>query len=188
MKHAQGHSNWTTNPSLSQHWLGSTLHALAMLVLYVVKFFSMRPSRHAAECHSEAMPEALPCENSDTAKETLFVATNDEPQEGLMVSSEPDECPAQRPSNHEAALTSRGSSRNRAYLAIPLRLATKTSRSTSPYRFATWGGKAERASGSSRWRGIASISRNATGGGGQTRACAAGRRGSRVHPRRPTRA
>ena len=170
MKHAQGRANWSGKPSLSHLWMGSTLHTLAMLVSIVVKFFQMALRRRARECHAEPTPERLPRTNNDPInRETTPADPLGQSQEGLMVSSEIAQSANSRPSNHEAGLTNRGSSRNRAYLAIPLRQPRKSASATSPYRFATWGGKRGDRRGLSRWWGIASISRNATGGGGWSR-------------------
>ena len=101
MKHAQGRAHWSGKPSLSQLWLGSTLHALAMLVLNVVSFLRMRPSRVPRECHTDVVPAALPRTNSNNNnRETTLAETSSETIEGLMVSS----TQSVRPSNQEARL------------------------------------------------------------------------------------
>ena len=179
MKHAQGRSNWTANPSLSQLWLGSTLHTLAMLALNVAIFLKMIPSRLPGECHTDVAPADLPDAKSDAIKgatTTTTIETLGLSQEGLILRAH-----EVRVSKDEAGLTSRGSSRNHACLAIPLRQPRKSASATSPSRSATGGGK-RGASGLSRWRGIASISRNATGGGGWSR-LRDQTEGSLVHPR-----
>jgi len=71
MRQAQGPAHWTENPPLSQHWLGSALCVLAMLVRNVVCFLKMPFSRSARECHAEPAPQGLPDAKRDTSiKET----------------------------------------------------------------------------------------------------------------------
>ena len=75
MRQAQGPAHWTGNPTLSQHWLGSALCALAMLVFHVVCFLKMPFSRNARECHAEPAPRGLPDGTRDTSiKETVPAA------------------------------------------------------------------------------------------------------------------
>ena len=101
MKHAQGLAHWSDKPSLSQLWLGSTLHTLAMLVLNVACFLQMALRRRASECHAEPTPERLPGANSNNNnQETTPAAANSETIGGLMANS----TQSVRPSNQEAGL------------------------------------------------------------------------------------
>ena len=101
MRHAQGLAHWSGKPSLSQLWLGSTLHALAMLVLHVVSFLRMRPSRVPRECHADVVPAALPRTNSNNNnQETTLAEATSETIEGLILRAH-----EVRVSNQEAGLT-----------------------------------------------------------------------------------
>ena len=58
-------------PSPLDHWIDATLRVFAELVRNVARFFGtkslgMRPSRPAAECHSEVTPAPLPRENGNS--------------------------------------------------------------------------------------------------------------------------
>src|SRR5687767_2996381 len=60
MTRAQGYANWIRQPSLSQLWLRSTLHTLAMLVSLVARLFAPRHQTPTAECDGDPVqtPEA----------------------------------------------------------------------------------------------------------------------------------
>ena len=64
------------SPSPLDRWINAMLRGLAMLMSNAVRLCSMRLIRPAPECHSEATPEALPCEESGKFKETPQAATD----------------------------------------------------------------------------------------------------------------
>jgi hypothetical protein len=118
MTQAQGRANWAGNPSLSQLWLGSTLHILAMLVSTVARLFRFQQPNPTAEC--DGSPAQTP--EADTVLDQLQEATTTAVAvavavagiaraaargatiEGLMVSRELALSARSRPSNHEDGL------------------------------------------------------------------------------------
>jgi hypothetical protein len=108
-------------PSPLDRWINAMLRGLAMLVSFARSIRSMRLIRPPAECHSDATPEALPCEESGKLKEPEQAARSSQTQrasassshanEALMVSSER----SSRPSNHEGGLTALSTSHPRVH-------------------------------------------------------------------------
>src|SRR5262245_51650485 len=83
-RHRATHTGLGT-PSPLDHWINALLRSFAMLVSHVARLCSMRLIRHAPECHSAAMHEALPRTESGKLKEPSQAAASSQPPEGLML-------------------------------------------------------------------------------------------------------
>ena len=70
-------------PSPLDRWINALLRSLAMLVSHAAHLCSMRLTRYPAECHSEATPEALPCEENGKQKETIEAAARSQPASSI---------------------------------------------------------------------------------------------------------
>jgi hypothetical protein len=65
MTEARSVAQWSGVPRFSQPLLEALLRLIAMLWSNVAQLFRMRPSRRRGECHTSAMPQALPAKRRD---------------------------------------------------------------------------------------------------------------------------
>jgi hypothetical protein len=86
-RHKALHTGLRT-PSPPDRWINVLLCGLAMLMSHAAHLCSMRLIRPPAECHSDATPEVLPCEESGKLKEpTRAAGSSHTPRESASSSN-----------------------------------------------------------------------------------------------------